>query len=239
MKTPRFDLFPGFRESLGKIGVMLAVAAASIAIFVGAALTPSVIASLDSGDREWVAALVATLLVVAASTMLQRKQVRHERLWLQRGYTFDLLRMAMDDPIYAQCWGPRVSPPDMDERLFYYANLVIMGWSYAWEHGQIDAQQVRAYAQAFFESEVSREYWTRYGSWRSRSRGRERAFYRIIDNEYRDAIAGGPPTRPYEPSTIRPESAARAAISYRRRRHRRSSARRVERITAVGRRLRS
>lgn len=109
MKIPRFDPFPGIGESLSKIGVMLAAAAAAIAIFVGAALTPSVIAGLDSGDREWVAALVATLLVVAASTVLQRKQVRHERLWLQRGYTFDLLRMAMDDPIYAQCWGPRKS----------------------------------------------------------------------------------------------------------------------------------
>ena len=239
MKIPRFDPFPGIGESLGKIGVMLAAAAASIAIFVGAALTPSVIAGLDSGDREWVAALVATLLVVAASTVLQRKQVRHERLWLQRGYTFDLLRMAMDDPIYAQCWGPRVSPPDVDERLYYYANLMIMGWSYAWEHGQIDAQQVRAYGQAFFESEVSREYWTRFGSWRSRSRGRERAFYRIIDDEYRSAITGGPPTRPYESSTSRPEAGARTAASYRHRRSRRSSARRAERTTVAGRRLRS
>lgn len=236
MKTPRFNLFAGFGESLGKIGVMLAAAAASIAIFICAVLTPSVIAGLDSGDREWVAALIATLVVVAASTVLQRKQVRHERLWLQRGYTFDLLRMAMEDPIYAQCWGPRVSPPDVDERLFYYANLMIMGWSYAWEHGQIDGQQVRAYAQAFFDSEVSREYWTRFGSWRSHSRSRERAFYRIIDDEYRKAIDGGPPTRPYEPSTSRPGS---GVTSHRRRRDLRGSARRAERTTAAGRRLRS
>ncbi|BCB85782.1 DUF6082 family protein [Phytohabitans suffuscus] len=198
MKPPKLSPFAGFAESLGKIGVALAAAAASIAIFICAFLTPAVIADLDRGDRDWVAALVATLMVVAVSMMLQRGQVRHERLWLQREYTFNIIKMAIEDPIFTQCWGPRVSPPHMDERLFYYANLIIVGWSYAWEHGQIDGQQVRAYAKAFFETEVAREYWQRFGALRSHSRRRERAFFRIIDDEYLRALDSGPPSRPYE-----------------------------------------
>jgi hypothetical protein len=202
MKKPKLGPPAGFADVLKKIVAALAAAATSIAIFAGALFTPALIADLDSGDRDWVAALFATVLVVVASMLLHRRQVRHERLCWQREYTVNLIKMAMEDPFYAQCWGPRVSPPHIEERGFAYVNLMLMGWSYAWEQGQIDDSQVKAYARASFENEIPRQYWQRMGGWRAQSRRRrERAFYRIIADEYRQAVESGPPTRPYEPAT--------------------------------------
>ncbi|MDQ7906810.1 DUF6082 family protein [Phytohabitans sp. ZYX-F-186] len=188
----------GFTAHSGKIAALLAVLSA--AAFVGAVVLPAPHLGLDSGDQDWMAAGIVTLFVAATSTLIQRKQMSHERLWLQREYTTNIVQMAMDDPVYAQCWGPRVTPPDMDERLFYYVNMMLTVWSYAWEQRQIGDQQVRAYIRASFESEVSREYWRIFGAWRSHSRRRrERAFYQMIADEYRRAVESGPPSRSYEP----------------------------------------
>ncbi|MDG4834030.1 DUF6082 family protein [Solwaraspora sp. WMMD1047] len=180
---------------------------------VGLLLSPMLISTVDREDRDWarlsdigetygaVSAMLATLAlgVVSVSLILQRSQVRHERIWLQRELHVNIVSFAIEDPVFAQCWGPRVAPPDMDERLFYYLNLIVMLWSHAWEHRLLPERQARTYAQSLFESEVAREYWNRFGAWRAPAGSRERSFIRLVQQEYERAVLAGPPTRPYEP----------------------------------------
>lgn len=200
-------------ENLVKVVTVAAAVVGSVVISMGVLLSPMFIGSLNRSDQDWarlseigeaygpVSALLATLALVAVSMSLlvQHSQLRHDRLWLQREMNFSLLKVAMDDPIYGQCWGPRVSPPHVDERLFYYVNLILMHWSHASEHKQIPDDQVRRYAEGLFKSEVPRLYWECFGGLRSSARRRDRAFYRIINDEYNKAVATGPPSRPFEP----------------------------------------
>jgi hypothetical protein len=200
-------------EHLRKITAVVAAAMASVAISMGVLLSPMLIGSLSQSGQDWtrlseigeaygpVSALLATLALAAVSVslLLQRSQLGHERLWLQREMTLNLLKIAMDNPIYRQCWGARISPDEVDESLFYYINLMLMSWSHAWEHRIVSEEQIRTYAELQFESEVPRLYWERFGGLRSSARSRERAFYRIINNAFLKAVHAGPPSRLYEP----------------------------------------
>lgn len=216
MAVRTLDSWRDLRRTALKLAVLVCAGAVFFSAVLAVALSPIAITALDRGDRDWsrlsdigqtygaVSALLSALAlgVVATSLRLQRSQVRHERVWLQRELHLNVVKIALDDPVYAQCWGPRVAPPDIDERLFYYVNLIIMMWSYAWEHCQLQEDQVRSYTAALFESAVPREYWARFGGWcHPMRRCRERRFYQIVNDEYQKAVQAGPPTRPYEPPT--------------------------------------
>lgn len=210
MTIPKPDPSAG---NLIKIATVTGAVVGSVGISMMVLVSPMIIGSLNRGDQDWtrlseigeaygpVSALLAALALVAVSLslLLQHSQLRHDRLWLQREMNFNLLKVAMDDSSYAQCWGPRVSPVQVDESLFYYVNLILMHWSHASEHRQVSDDQIRRYASALFESEVPRLYWERHGGLRSNARRQDRAFYRIINEEYLKAVAAGPPARPYEP----------------------------------------
>ncbi|GAA4679439.1 DUF6082 family protein [Phytohabitans rumicis] len=213
MTIRKLDLAPEVGGNIKKIATAAIAVAASVAISMGFLLSPMLVGSLNRSNQDWsrlseigeaygpVSALLATLALVAVSVslLLQRSQLRHDRLWLQREMTFNLLKVAMDDPAYGQCWGPRVSPPEVDERFFYYVNLILMVWSHTWENQQVSEDQIRTYARTLFDSEVPRLYWQRFGGLRSNARPQERSFYRIINDEYVKAVTAGPPSRPFEP----------------------------------------
>jgi hypothetical protein len=108
-----------------------------------------------------------------------------------------LLKLALDDPVYLQCWGRVVGQEDSIEKLFIYVNLIVSYWEAKWDLGGMDSKHARRMATSFFASEIPRAYWEKYGRKRRADFGgnKRRKFYDVLDDEYRKAIASGPPER--------------------------------------------
>jgi hypothetical protein len=150
-----------------------------------------------------VVALV-TLTVMSFSLALQSKQFKYVRQADHRQRTRDTVRIALENPAYAQCWGPRFAPDHVDERLFFYCAFVVLNWAHAWDDGLLAEARLRDLLKAYFDSEVPRMYWERNGDWNQLRRRwpRRVRFLDIVNEEYLTAIKGGPPARGYEPLTI-------------------------------------
>lgn len=121
---------------------------------------------------------------------------------LLRERSREITRMAIDDPRLAQCWGARFAPPHIDETLFFYTNMIVQQWTYAWEDHLLTEEQARDYLRQFFDSEVPRMFWERHGDWHQPRRTLTRAdqFIALMDSEYLCALKAGPPSRSYEVS---------------------------------------
>jgi hypothetical protein len=139
------------------------------------------------------------LFVVLASVVVQYRQFKVMRIQSMVEFNEELVLLAMENPAYRQCWGARISPDSIDEGLFYYCSKVIKVWTIAWELGDIDEPQVRAYLKNFFDSEVPRRYWEMHGVWhRGGSRRNRRARFLELINEELANAKKGPPGRGYE-----------------------------------------
>lgn len=87
----------------------------------------------------------------------------------------ELMRMAMDDPLYMECWGPYLTDSFAAESQHVYVNLVIAQWHSGYEIGEIDDVLLRATASGVFASVPGRQYWEASGSfWRDNYSGRRR-----------------------------------------------------------------
>lgn len=148
---------------------------------------------------------VLALGVVSASLVVQYGQFRYERMRAVHQQTEELVKLALDNPQYCQCWGARVAPDEVDERLFYYCSLVVKSWTRAWERGDLSEHEARDFLRLFFDSEVPRLFWQRHGSWHRYRRARSRSgrFLTMVNEEYLSAVRSGPPARSYEPSSHR------------------------------------
>jgi hypothetical protein len=140
------------------------------------------------------------LALVVMSLWLQRVQFRHEERAASRRASQELVKMAINRPQLAQCWGSRFAPAHVDESLFFYTNLVVQTWSHDWESGHLPEEQAREFIQTFFDSQLPRMFWERYGEWHHPTRTRTKAdrFIALMNQEYLRAIKAGPPSRPYE-----------------------------------------
>jgi hypothetical protein len=114
--------------------------------------------------------------------------------------TDELVQLAMDEPMYRQCWGIRMAPDDVDEALFYYCNRMIKSWKAAWELRDLSEAQARAYLTSFFQSEIPRLFWHQHGHLQMQAKftNRRARFVVMINEEYLRAIRMGPPTRTRE-----------------------------------------
>jgi hypothetical protein len=224
MSMPSLNSARPLADAVSKIGTYVAVAALLGFLVLGVVISPVAFSAVGAADRDWgrlstigqAYGSVSALLSAAALclvVLLQRHQVRHERLTLVRDMHLSVVGTALDDPEYCQCWGARVAGDDMDERLFYYTSSILTLWWYAYEIGDLRDEQVRSYGRGMFESEVPREYWRMHGRWRLsgvRTR-RHRRFLLIIDEAFQEAEASGPPVRRRERArSPRPRAARRA-----------------------------
>jgi hypothetical protein len=160
----------------------------------------------DILDDQTYAAVAVFLAVIAFATvwLLMYRQGRHSKYVRRadhRQRTRETVLIALKDPIYAQCWGPRFSPGHVDERLFFYCGFVVLNWAHAWDDRLINDAKLRQLLKAYFDSEVPRMYWERNGDWHQPRRRwpRRMRFLDIVNEEYLSAIKAGPPARPYEP----------------------------------------
>ncbi|MGI8333669.1 DUF6082 family protein [Actinomadura scrupuli] len=142
---------------------------------------------------------VFALAGVAASLVLQARESKANREQSSRLIHTDLLKMAMDDPAYLECWGPYSSATDpVGQRQAMYVNLILSYWESRYELGQLTELHLREAAAHMFQAPPGRQFWTDTRTLRtdtSESR-KARRFHQILDEEYLKAIAPGPSPAP-------------------------------------------
>lgn len=139
------------------------------------------------------AALIAVLALVgiAVSLVLQAREAKIAREYASRAVHSELIRMAMEDPLYRECWGPYwAAEEDEDERRQdMYVNLIVSYWQSRFELGMFSEAHLRYGASRMFSAAPGRRFWeggraARFAVSQSR---RLRRFHEILDEEYQKA----------------------------------------------------
>jgi hypothetical protein len=151
----------------------------------------------DIGQAYGAASAVISAAALGAVLMGQYRQVNRTRLQALHDGMDELVQLAMDEPMYRQCWGARIAPDDVDEALFYYCNRMITKWKDGWELRGLSETQARAYLAKFFDSEIPRLFWQQHGQFQMQAKltNRRARFVIMINEEYLRAIHSGPPAR--------------------------------------------
>jgi hypothetical protein len=193
------------RTGLTILLVLIAVVAAAL---VG--LTPVALTVFRGDKTNWerlsyigqtygaASALLSALALVgiAVTLVLQARDTKVSREQGQRILHVDLLKMAMENPLYRRCWGPIGYAEDAETELQHiYVNLIFSEWQTSFEIKTMDERLLRAVARSLFRGEVGRRFWRNARETRiaTSSTRRERRFHQILDEEYRIAEAQGPP----------------------------------------------
>ncbi|GIH92163.1 DUF6082 family protein [Planobispora siamensis] len=140
---------------------------------------------------------VLALLGVAVSLVLQAREAKSDREQALRMLHTDLMKMAMEDPLYRRAWGPFFDSDDHDTpREHMYVNLIVSQWAMEYELETITEQHLRSIAFTLFSGPAGRRYWRNVRDLRleSASTRRERRFHQILDEEF--ARAPEPPGPP-------------------------------------------
>ncbi|WP_432924258.1 DUF6082 family protein [Microbispora sp. CA-135349] len=134
------------------------------------------------------------LLGVVGSLIMQAREMHIARMEGHRANHMELLRMAIDDPVYQRAWATSLPEFTQDHiRQHLYINLVMSFWSINFDLGTIFDSELQYQASALFQGEAGRRYWEVARLIRQReARGRQRRFVQIVDDEYRKAIDAGP-----------------------------------------------
>jgi hypothetical protein len=199
------------RRHLTVIAFML-VAAAVVA---GVALSPLALAAAGNtlalnwqdmgniGQAYGAASAVFSALAFAAVAMsiaYQARTVNQQRFQVVRELQRELLSMVADDPeTYAPALDGHLAllpPTQLRRRLFTVRVLHYLSFGYA--TGLHSERRLRAEAlPGMFASAHSRQFWeTGRIHWLSSGNSRPARFARIVDDEYRKAVAAGPPIAP-------------------------------------------
>lgn len=147
---------------------------------------------------------VLALIGVAVSLVFQARESRATREQAFRDANTEMLKMAMDDPAYAECWGGNLASGEpREQRQSMYVNMILTQWEMGYETGAIGETHIRALAARLFEGRVPWEFWRRVRELRletAESR-RARRFQTMIDEEFQRAPE--PPPRPEAPEPRR------------------------------------
>lgn len=176
-------------------------------------LSPLALRALDNGaEVDWnrlsnigetygaVSAIVAAvaLLGVMISLVIQSREASAVRKSTRRAHHVELMRMAMDDPRYMECWGPYLTETFAAEGQYTYVNLIVAHWYSEYQVGEMTDNLLRATAASVFASAPGRTYWRNAGTfWRDNYSGRRaRRFHRVLEDVYQEAIKKPPSTPP-------------------------------------------
>jgi hypothetical protein len=146
------------------------------------------------------AALIAVLALVgiAVSLVLQWREAKIAREYASRAAHTELVRMAMEDPLYRECWGPYGESRDEAAfRQYMYTNLVVSYWESRFELGMFSETHLRYGSSRMFSGAPGRRFWE--GAREARASvadtRRLRRFHEILDEEYQKAELQEPPAR--------------------------------------------
>lgn len=134
---------------------------------------------------------VFALIGVSFSLILQARETKAAREQSLRALHSDLMKMAMDDPVYRACWGAFFSSEEEDaQKAHMYTNMIFNHWLLMWELRAITETHLREISRTVLEGPIGRKFWRDVRELRISSAGtrRERRFNQIIDEEYRKAI---------------------------------------------------
>jgi uncharacterized protein DUF6082 len=207
--------------SVGRAVFVIAILLLVIVSMGMVVLSPLALRALDTrDDTDWerlssigqtygaVSAIVAAiaLLGVMISLVIQSREIREARKNARRSHHVELMRMAMDDPGYMECWGPYLTESFVAERQYTYVNLVVAHWYSEYDIGELSDPLLRATAASVLASAPGRRYWQNTGTfWRDNYSGRRaRRFHQVLDEVYQEAIKRPTPT---PPAAVEPESA--------------------------------
>lgn len=207
--------------------ITLAIAGALGAVL----LSPLALSRLPAGQRlDWstlsdvgqtygAASAVLSVLAlggVVFSLNLQRRESKAAREQALRGLHTDLLRMALDDRTFLECWGPIGASTDVAwYRQHIYLNLIVSHWQMMWEIGSLSEAHLRLLAAGVFGGPLGRRYWreAREARWNAETGQRAKAFHRIVDSEYQSAPRSAPEPGPdAAKGTAQPRSSSRTAL---------------------------
>ncbi|GAA2486966.1 DUF6082 family protein [Winogradskya humida] len=138
-------------------------------------LSPFALSRLPAGERvDWgtlsdvgqtygAASAVLSVLAlggVAVSLHMQRRESKAAREQSIRGLHTELLRMALDDETFLECWGSIGDPVDVAwYRQHIYLNLIVSHWQMMWEIGALTEAHLRLTAAGLFGGPLGRRYW--------------------------------------------------------------------------------
>lgn len=196
-----------------RVSRLLGLLLALVAVLSLVVLSPLAVATINpDGSADWqrladvtqtyaaVSAVLALLALagVAFSLLFQARELRASREQTLRVLHTDLIRMAMEDPLYMRCWGHRPSMTDDQRRQFMYINLMVSLWEMTYETSGMNDQQAHAVTASLFETEEGRWFWQNSRTMRKRvaTDRRLRRFYGILDEEYQRATPPSPTPAP-------------------------------------------
>jgi len=136
------------------------------------------------------------LVGVAGSMVFQVRAIQVSREQASREHHAHLVEMASTDPVYQRCWAEEPAAFGTDRyRQQAYLNLIVSNWENEYVLGSFPEHAMRSTFAGLFRGEAGREFWARTGDMRLKaSRNRQyRRFCQIMEEEYRKAIAVGPP----------------------------------------------
>ncbi|SNR84616.1 hypothetical protein SAMN06264365_106158 [Actinoplanes regularis] len=197
------------RRVLFTVGALVVAAAMAATIFAPLILSrfhPTGEDRLGSGGLGQtygvVAAVASTLALggVLIGLAMQYRQYTDARLQKLEDSTEELVRLALTDPFYRQCWGGWSAPDGLDERLFLYCTRVLKTWRRAWVMNELTEDQIRSRLAVFFDSEIPRLFWRSHGDLdlQTSSSNRHERFRVMVNEEYLRAEKAGPPSRRHD-----------------------------------------
>jgi hypothetical protein len=201
------NLFSPSRRTL-----LIAVGAVVFAAILGLViLSPFALATLTGFRRNWsqlsnigqtygaVSALLSSLAIagVVVSLLYQARDSQTAREQTTRAIHHDLIKMMMEDPALMTAigapWGLPIPAESAPIREFLYIRMWVtfLGGNYI--IGETSDSSVRYFAShELFRSRAGRDYWAAARHEQlAGTRGRNNRFYRLLDDEYRKAMAGG------------------------------------------------
>ncbi|MFI7690643.1 DUF6082 family protein [Nonomuraea sp. NPDC049655] len=196
------------RRSFGRYWVTILLLLSVVAAAGLVVASPFFLAALGRSRGDWsvlgdigqtygaASAILAVLALigVAFSLVLQAREAKSAREQALRTLHGDLMKMAMDDPLYRACWGAFFASGDEEgQRAHLYVNMILNHWLLMWELRSITEAHLREIAATVLAGPIGRDFWRQARTLRTTSAGsrRERRFNLIIDDVYSEVTAGG------------------------------------------------
>jgi len=133
----------------------------------------------------------AALVGVVVSMLFQVRESALSRVQAGRSRHFELIQMAMQDPLLMQAFHS-LSDSDEANRLNAYVSLLIQNLQMLWDSHDIEEDELRANLADLLVTEAGRRYWQQFGHVRMAlftDRRRQQEFIRIIDEVSRTPAA--------------------------------------------------
>jgi hypothetical protein len=156
---------------------------------------------------------VVAIIGVVATLSYQAREVKISREEARRSAISDLLKMAMHDPDFNECWGPTgLDEPFKDQRQHMYVNMILSEWQMSFETGALGEKRLRAISGELFRGRIGRKFWedAREVRLATTENRKARRFHEVLDEAYHDTKDLPLPPEPQSEPVQSPRDQSRA-----------------------------